>query len=158
MAAKKTSTVAAQTETTSTVVGINILRMVMDNLNVAKDHLANITVDLQLLDDETQIAAVSLAENIILIGNAVDNHLVTVVKSKKASGMDAKNQLGDITIELLIKKLDESVKLIESIKEFGNTVLSVQSMKSIRLASEKIKDEAGSIRIAQKLYEVRSKI
>lgn len=157
MAAKKT-TQNAQTQTTSTVVGINILKMVTDNLTVAKGHLESITVDLQLLDDETQIAAVSLAENIILIGNAVDNHLVTVVKSKKASGVDSKNQLGDITVELLIKKLDESIKLIESTKEFGNTVLSVQSMKSIRVASEKIKDDAGSIRIAQKLYEVRSKI
>lgn len=156
--AKKVAAIEAQTETTTTVVGINILQMVMDNLTVAKDHLENITVDLQLFDADTQIAAVSLAENIILIGNSVDNHLVTVVKSKKASGVDSKQQLGDITIELLIKKLGESIALIESSKEFGNTVLSVQSMKSIRIASEKIKDDAGSIRVAERLYKIRSKI
>jgi len=144
----------AQTQTTTTVVGINISKMVMDNLRSARESIESITVDLALLDVDTMVA--SLAENIIIIADDVNNHLSTVVKGKKISTADAKRQLGDITVDLLLKLLDETITLIEGTEQFGNTTLSVKSLKGIRVASEKIKDDAADLMIENKIYKVRN--
>lgn len=153
MAKKVEATETVQTETTTTVVGINISKMVIDNLKGAKENIEGITTDLVLLDADTLAAA--LAENIIIINDDVTNHLSTVVKGKKVSNTDAKRQLGDITIKLLVTLLDEAIMLVESTNKFGNTTLTVKSLKSIRVMSEKIKDDASELKIEETLYNVR---
>lgn len=140
-------------QTTQTISIINLNKMVIDNLTVAKDRLAQVTVDLEAM--ECMEIAADLATYIIVLSDDIENHLVTVVSSKKSSAVDAKMQLGDITMPSLIKMIDEAIKLIESTAQFGNTRLSVRSIKNIRASSDKIKEIAFQIFVQNTLYNVR---
>ena len=153
--AAKNATKNAQTETISSAVIINISKVVMDNLPVAKDQLSKVTVDINNLENGLDLA-VDLAGMIVVLSDDVDNHLVTVVKSKKSSGVDSKKQLGDLTIESLVKMLDEAIALIKGTEQFGNTRLSVRSIKQIKGSSDKIKDLASELYIQDTLYRVRN--
>lgn len=153
--AAKNSTKTAQTETISSAVVINISKVVMDNLTVAKDQLSKVTVDINNLENGLDLV-VDLAGMIVVLSDDVDNHLVTVVKSKKSSGVDSKKQLGDLTIESLVKMLDEAITLIKGTEQFGNTRLSVRSIKQIKGSSDKIKDLASELYIQDTLYRVRN--
>ena len=152
MAAKNVASKTAA-QTTQTISIINLNKMVIDNLTVAKDRLAQVTVDLEAM--ECMEIAADLATYIIVLSDDIENHLVTVVSSKKSSAVDAKMQLGDITMPSLIKMIDEAIKLIESTEQFGNTRLSVRSIKNIRASSDKIKEIAFQIFVQNTLYNVR---
>lgn len=153
--AAKNATKNAQTETISSAVIINISKVVMDNLTVAKEQLSKVTVDINNLENGLDLA-VDLAGMIVVLSDDVDNHLTTVVKAKKSSGIDSKKQLGDLTIPSLIIMLDEAIKLIESTEQFGNTRLSVRSIKQIKGSADKIKDIAAELFIQDTLYRVRN--
>lgn len=153
MAAKNSTKTAAQTTQTSSI--INISKVVIDNLTVAKDQLMKVTTDIALLENGMDMA-VDLAGLIVVLSDDVENHLVSVVKAKKNSSVDAKTQIGELTIGSLITMVDNSIKTISSTEQFGNTRLSIRSIKQIKGSSDKIKELTAEILIQDTLYKVRN--
>lgn len=134
---------------------ISSSNLAIADLEVAKQRLTDLDISLDLL--KVDDIAATLADMIIVLSDDVENHLVTVVGQKKASGIDATTKIPDITVGYLIECLATAVDLLARLQSFGNTRLTVRNMKGIRVASEKIKELTGQLMVQSVLYKVRNR-
>ncbi len=155
MAAKKNSTTVAAQTTQTTV--ISSTKVALKHLNNALDNLGKVTIGLDaFMDDDVEITLTELMETTFIIESSVENHASTVVSKKKTSGIDAKTDVGEVTIDVLTTSLKQSVKILQNIERFGNTQLTIRNMKSIRVDAQRVDDLAEKVYIASEMYQIRN--
>jgi hypothetical protein len=133
---------------------LNSVKVSKDDLAKAVEFLTEYHIDL-----ENQInVGLDLAETTIALCDTLENHVLSVVSRQRTTRKNSGDLLGVITIDSLVNDIRYCENLLTKTEAFGNTRLSVKTMKTIRKDCEKIKTIALSINVEALIQSARNEI